>query len=104
MPKLEQGTILPTDEEDRKIQEAIAQDPDTRSLEGENMQLMPFSKLKAMRKQGRPVKPAPKVQVSIRYSPEVIAAFKATGRGWQTRMDAAMADWLKNHSPNDIKI
>ncbi|WP_323664707.1 BrnA antitoxin family protein [Pectobacterium carotovorum] len=104
MPKLKQGTILPTDEEDRKIQEAIAQDPDTRSLEGENLQLMPFNKLKAMRKQGRPVKPAPKVQVSIRYSPEVIAAFKATGRGWQTRMDAAMADWLKNHSPNDIKI
>ncbi|WP_379060361.1 BrnA antitoxin family protein [Pectobacterium brasiliense] len=44
------------------------------------------------------------MQVSIRYSPEVIAAFKATGRGWQTRMDAAMSDWLKNHSPNDIKI
>lgn len=104
MPRLKPGTIIPTDEEDRKIREAVAQDPDTRLLEGKGVKLMPFSELKAMRKLGRPVKAEPKAQVSIRYSPEVIAAFKATGRGWQTRMDAAMKDWLKNHSPADIKI
>ena len=40
-----------------------------------------------------------KEQVSVRYSPDVLAAFRATGRGWQTRMDEALRDWLKSHSP-----
>ncbi|MGD0962053.1 MAG: BrnA antitoxin family protein [Methylomonas sp.] len=26
-------------------------------------------------------------------------AFKATGKGWQTRMNSALKDWLKTHSP-----
>lgn len=41
-------------------------------------------------------KPA-KEQVAIRYSPEVLAAFRATGAGWQTRMNEALKDWLKTH-------
>ena len=40
-----------------------------------------------------------KEQVAVRYSPDVLAAFRATGRGWQTRMDEALRDWLKDHSP-----
>ncbi|MDA6077473.1 BrnA antitoxin family protein [Edwardsiella anguillarum] len=40
----------------------------------------------------------------MRYSPEVIAAFRSTGRGWQTRMDAALKDWLTQHNPADVKI
>lgn len=40
-----------------------------------------------------------KVATTIRLSPEVMEAFKATGAGWQTRIDAALKDWLKNHSP-----
>jgi len=39
-----------------------------------------------------------KEQVSVRYSPEVLAAFRATGPGWQTRMDAALREWLKTHT------
>ena len=35
----------------------------------------------------------------IRLSPEVMDAFKATGAGWQTRIDAALKDWLKRHPP-----
>jgi uncharacterized protein (DUF4415 family) len=26
-------------------------------------------------------------------------AFKATGKGWQTRIDAALKEWLRTHSP-----
>ena len=37
---------------------------------------------------------AAKVPVSLRLSPDVVARFKATGAGWQTRMDAALSDWL----------
>jgi len=44
-----------------------------------------------------PNKRPKKEQVAIRYSPDVLAAFRATGRGWQTRMDEALKDWLKAH-------
>jgi uncharacterized protein (DUF4415 family) len=39
-----------------------------------------------------------KEQVSIQYDAEVLAAFRATGRGWQTRMNEALKDWLKGHA------
>ena len=45
-----------------------------------------------------------KEQVAVRYSPEVLAAFRASGRGWQTRMNAALADWLKAHSPDELTV
>ncbi|MFT3821226.1 MAG: BrnA antitoxin family protein [Rubrivivax sp.] len=32
--------------------------------------------------------------VSVRYSPEVLAFFKAGGAGWQTRMDEALKQWV----------
>jgi uncharacterized protein (DUF4415 family) len=32
--------------------------------------------------------------VSVRYSPEVLQYFKATGAGWQTRMNEALLDWI----------
>ena len=40
-----------------------------------------------------------KEQVAIRLSPDVLAAFRAAGPGWQTRIDAALRDWLKTHAP-----
>jgi uncharacterized protein (DUF4415 family) len=40
-----------------------------------------------------------KERITIRLSPEVIARFRATGDGWQTRVDAALKDWLKSHKP-----
>ena len=46
-----------------------------------------------------PNRSAVKEQVAVRYSPEVLAAFRATGAGWQTRMNDALRDWLRTHSP-----
>ncbi|MGR3485884.1 MAG: BrnA antitoxin family protein [Paracoccaceae bacterium] len=43
----------------------------------------------AMRR-GRPKSDNPKIPVSIRLSPEVVAHFKAGGKGWQTRIDDAL--------------
>lgn len=48
---------------------------------------------------GRPRTTSPKQALTVRYDAEVIEAFKATGKGWQTRMNAALKDWLKTHSP-----
>ena len=39
---------------------------------------------------GRPKKVAPKVAVNIRLDPEVLAYFRATGRGWQSRINEAL--------------
>ena len=44
-----------------------------------------------------PGKKAKKVLLSVRYSPEVVEYFKATGEGWQTRMDEALKEWVESH-------
>ena len=36
-----------------------------------------------------------KEQVALRLDPDVLAAFRASGRGWQTRMNTALKEWLK---------
>ncbi len=36
--------------------------------------------------------------VSVRYSPEVLQYFKATGSGWQTRMNDALLEWVNKRS------
>lgn len=38
-----------------------------------------------------------KVPVTVRYSPEVIEYFKATGEGWQTRMNIALQEYVEQH-------
>lgn len=40
-----------------------------------------------------------KVATAIRLSPEVTEFFKAGGRGWQTRIDEALREYVKTHSP-----
>ena len=49
----------------------------------------------ALVRRGRPPLETPKVPVSIRLSADVLARFKATGSGWQTRVNEALADWLE---------
>jgi uncharacterized protein (DUF4415 family) len=48
---------------------------------------------------GRPKAAVTKQRISIRLSPDVLEAFRATGAGWQTRIDAALRDWLETHPP-----
>lgn len=52
---------------------------------------------KSSRKFGRPKLEHPKEQVSIRYDADILAAFRADGPGWQTRMNDALREWLKKH-------
>lgn len=65
---------------------------------------LPESLQAKLRKRGRPVAETTKERITIRLSPEVVERFRATGPGWQTRMDAALADWLKAHSPEEISV
>jgi uncharacterized protein (DUF4415 family) len=41
--------------------------------------------------------------VSIRYSPEVLAYFKASGAGWKVRMDAVLKEYIEKHPSGDAK-
>lgn len=50
-------------------------------------------------RRGRPAGSAKKEQVAIRFDREVLDAFRASGAGWQTRMNNALKEWLKTHSP-----
>ena len=51
-----------------------------------------FARVPARR--GRPPLKKPKKSTTIRLSQDVIDHFKAGGPGWQTRMDAALRDWI----------
>ncbi|AZG10809.1 hypothetical protein EGT29_24600 [Pigmentiphaga sp. H8] len=46
-----------------------------------------------------PQKTPTKVPVTIRLSREVVERFKASGTGWQTRVDTALKEWLETHEP-----
>jgi uncharacterized protein (DUF4415 family) len=62
-------------------------------------EIFPKAVADTLLKRGRPHKEVTKSPVSIRLSPDVVEAFRATGRGWQTRVDEALKDWLKSHKP-----
>jgi uncharacterized protein (DUF4415 family) len=51
-----------------------------------------------------PQKGPTKIPLSLRLSPEVVEAFRASGDGWQKRIDAVLADWLKTHSPDEVTL
>lgn len=47
------------------------------------------------RPRGRPPAIDPKVAIKIRLSPDVLARFRATGPGWQTRIDQTLRKALE---------
>ena len=52
-------------------------------------------------RRGRPVgsvKVKPKVATTIRFDQDVLDALRASGRGWQTRVNDAMREWLARQS------
>jgi len=50
------------------------------------------ARVDAIRKRGRPKLAAPKEKINVRLSPDVLVALRATGRGWQTRIDALLRE------------
>ncbi|MBX7233125.1 MAG: BrnA antitoxin family protein [Caldilineales bacterium] len=52
----------------------------------------------APRKRG-PQKEPIKERITIRLSRDVVEQFRATGEGWQTRVDVALREWLRTHQP-----
>jgi uncharacterized protein (DUF4415 family) len=83
-----------TDKEETEIQKMIASDPDTPEATDEQLaQARPFAEAfpdlmeSIKRSRGRPVVESPRQQISIRLDPDIIKHYKATGKGWQSRMN-----------------
>ena len=91
---------MPTLMEDQLITAATESDPDALPLTDEQMSTMiHIPVLRA----GRPKLANNKQLVSIRYSPEMIDCFRASGAGWQARVEAVLKDYVKAHSTGDAK-
>jgi len=85
---------MPTSEEDKAITAAAKSDPDAHPLTPKQLKTM--VPMRALR--GRPKSENKKLLVSVRYSPEVVAYFKSTGEGWQSRMDGVLRKYVERHS------
>lgn len=103
--------VMPTPEEDAAIARGIAADSDAVEPTTEQMQRMrPASEVlpeilgkdraaALLKRRGRPAMALAerKVATNVRLDPDVLAAFKATGEGWQTRMNDALREYAASH-------
>jgi uncharacterized protein (DUF4415 family) len=53
------------------------------------------SRRRRPKRRGRPPLADPKVSIKIRLYADVLAGFRATGAGWQTRIDGALRKALE---------
>ncbi len=87
-----------TDAEEAEIQAGIAQDPENPEITAEQFarmrpaaEVLPPDLYAALtRRRGRPKAEVTKVPVTIRLDRDVVEAFKATGEGWQTRVNETL--------------
>ena len=95
MPKLKPGTLIPTPEEDARIQMGIDADPDAHALSDEQWeQMRPLARI------GLQKAAAAKERITLRLSHDVVTQFRATGDGWQTRIDSALRQYIAEHPLN----
>ena len=88
------SVAMPSTQDDKVITAAAKADPDAQPLTPK--QLKSMVPIRALR--GRPKSASTKQLVSLRYSPEVLAYFKSTGEGWQSRMDRVLREYVTRHS------
>ena len=82
MPRLKAGTIVPTAAEDAAITAAALADPDAQPFTDAE-----WEAVKPLVRRGRPMGSGSKTQVTLRLDAAALEAFKATGTGWQTRIN-----------------
>ena len=88
------SVLMPSAKENKAITAGAKADPDAQPLSRKQMKSMVL--MRALR--GRPKSSSTKQLVSVRYSPEVLTYFKATGDGWQSRMDGVLQKYVTRHS------
>ncbi len=85
---------MPSMAENAKIVAAAKADPDAQPMT--KAQLEVLVPLRAIR--GRPKLENKKLLLSVRYSAEVVEYFRATGEGWQARMDSVLRQYVNKHT------
>lgn len=85
--------ILPTPEEDALITAAANADPDALPLTDAE-----WKQVKPLVRRGRPPGSGTKAQVTLRLDVDVLEKFKASGDGWQTRINDALRSWIQTHA------
>lgn len=90
--------IMPTPEEEAAIQRGIDSDEDAAEIPTENIKAMrPFSELLEQKGIERPRTERQQEDVAIEYDADILDAFRATGEGWQARMNDALRTYLREH-------
>ena len=80
---------LPSEDEELIINAGIVADPDTYELDE--------VEASNLRRVGRPQAEVTKERITIRLSRDVTEYFRRSGRGWQTRMDEALQEYIATH-------
>ena len=93
MPKLKAGTILPTPAEDAAITAAAMADSDATAFTDAE-----WTQVKPLVRRGRPLGSGSKTQVTLRLDVEVVEKFRASGDGWQTRINDVLKRWVQSHA------
>jgi uncharacterized protein (DUF4415 family) len=93
-----QGTDWERIRAEAAADKAVVYDPETDSYDPNDEAAVNafFDENKPVRRRG-PQKAPTKQQVTMRLSPDVLDKFRATGNGWQSRIDDALREWLKTH-------
>lgn len=86
--------IMPTAKEDEVITKAAMSDGDAKPLTDAQ-----WEAVKPKLSRGRPRATQPKIAVSMRLDADVVEGMKSTGRGWQTRINNVMREWLMINVP-----
>lgn len=61
-------------------------------------EVLPSELLSVLPKRGRGKQRAPtKRQITLRISPDIVEYFKSEGKGWQTKMEQAMREYMDTH-------
>ena len=96
MRATDQQMRTPTDQEDHAIiKQAIEDDSLLTEEQLASMQpIAEFPELQHLVKRGRPPKVQSKVSTTVRFDAEVLEFFRATGKGWQTRMNEVLRGYV----------
>jgi uncharacterized protein (DUF4415 family) len=94
--KTKHGRILvaPTPEEDATITAAAMSDPDSIPLTDEEWKEV--EKTGRVGRRGRPKAGTTKEHITLRVDADIVAAFRASGSGWQSRIN----DILRANMPH----